>query len=209
MDNKKKGTLVMVIALAQLALAVAVMVIGALNKSMSNLQSNILMAGSLFVYWLLMDVVDAVVRHKLDHVTPEQKSAYYKYALFDFAGLAGIAVFLFGLGSGNSNSIIGAVIYAFTMKPKKDSLDVFSGKVKPEEPEEEPEEETEEWVTAATRKAELEAARTDESGEQAAGSEQETGTAQDAGGEQETGTVQDAGGEHETGTAQETDGEQA
>lgn len=157
MSDKQKKTLIMVIALGQLVLAVAVMIIGVMNKKISNLNSNILMSGSLFLYWLLMDVVDAIARHKLDGITPERRMAYYQYILLDFVGLAGIAVFLFGLGGGNSYSIIGAAIYAFTMKPKRDSQDVFYGVAKQEEEEEEQAQAAEEWVTAATRKAELQA----------------------------------------------------
>lgn len=157
MSDKQKKTLIMAIALGQLVIAVAVMIIGVMNKNMSNLSSNILMSGSLFLYWLLMDVVDAVARHKLDGITPERRMAYYQYILLDFVGLAGIAVFLFGLGGGNSWSIIGAAVYAFTMKPKKDSQDIFYGVAKQEEEEDEQAQTEEEWVTAATRKADLEA----------------------------------------------------
>ncbi|MDO5540123.1 MAG: hypothetical protein Q4F83_08600 [Eubacteriales bacterium] len=156
MSDKQKKTLIMAIALGQLVIAVAIMIIGVMNKNMTNLNSNILMSGSLFLYWLLMDVADAVFRHKLDGITPERRAAYYQYILLDFVGLAGIAVFLFGLGGGNSYSIIGAAIYAFTMKPKKDSQDVFYGVVKQDEEEGGQTEEKEEWVTAATRKTESE-----------------------------------------------------
>lgn len=151
MSDKQKKNLIMGIALAQLVAAVAIMIFGVLNKQMSTLQSNILMGGALFLYWFLMDVVDACARHQLDGISQERKSAYFRFAFLDFAGLAGIAIFLFSIGGGNSYGLFGAILYAFTMKPKRESQEIFYGKKKPEE-EELPAEETT-WVTAATRKA--------------------------------------------------------
>ena len=132
-DNKKKN-LIMGIALGQLALAVVFMILGVMRKNMTTLQGNILVGASIFLYWLLMDVVDTKVRHVLDDLSAERKNAYYRYALLDLAGLAGIVIFLFCMGGSNSTySILGAALYAFTMKPKKDAQDLYLGVEKPEQ----------------------------------------------------------------------------
>lgn len=155
MSDKQKKNLIMVIALAQLAIAVAIMIFGVLNKHMSTLQSNILMGGSLFLYWFLMDVADAYVRHQLEGISQERKSAYFRFAFLDFVGLAGIAVFLFSIGGNNSYGLFGAILYAFTMKPKRESQEIFYGKKKPEETEEAVESEEAEETAAIDETAEM------------------------------------------------------
>lgn len=136
---KKQGTIVTVIALVQLVGALAIMIAGVMNKCITNLQSNILMGTALLLYWILMDVVEPRVAHRFDGITEAQKKAYPKYVLFDLLGFAGIAYFLLGMGSNQNGSIIGAVIYAVSLKPKQDNQKIFMGQVVPEE---EPEEES-------------------------------------------------------------------
>lgn len=130
---KKQGTIVTVIALVQLVGALAIMIAGVMNKSITNLQSNILMGAALLLYWILMDLVEPRVAHRFDDITEAQKQAYPKYVLFDLLGFAGIAYFLMGMGSNQNGSIIGAVIYAVSLKPKQENQKIFMGKIVPEE----------------------------------------------------------------------------
>lgn len=74
-------------------------------------------------------------------ITQEQKTAYIKFLVLDFAGLAGIAYFLYSMGNAGGNGLVGAIIYVITMKPKRDSQDIFYHGV-PEE-KDETEQETE------------------------------------------------------------------
>lgn len=136
---KKQGTIVTVIALVQLVGALAIMIAGVMNKCITNLQSNILMGTALLLYWILMDVVEPRVAHRFDGITEAQKKAYPKYVLFDLLGFAGIAYFLLGMGYNQNGSIIGAVIYAVSLKPKQENQKIFMGQVVPQEEAEEEE----------------------------------------------------------------------
>lgn len=125
------------VALAQLVAAVGVMIYGTLTHKLAGRQGDILVAASLFIFWALTDVAEPVFAKRFDGITQEQKSAYLKFAAFDFAGLAGIAYFLFSMnGSGNSG-ILGAVVYAVSIKLKRENQDIFYGNKPDDEQEEE------------------------------------------------------------------------
>lgn len=146
-NYKKKGHIVAGIALLQMIAALAILVFGTINKSITVVQSNVLMCGTLVIYWILMDVVEPRVAHRLDDIASFQKSAYLKYIFFDLLGYAGIAYFLLGMGSSQNNSLYGALVYAIAMKFKRDNQDIFLGKTVPgQETEETDEEETDEEV---------------------------------------------------------------
>lgn len=138
---RKRGHIVVGIALLQLIAALGVMIAGILNEWLTNFQSNLIMGGALLIYWILSDLVEPKVAHRFDEITKVQKEAYPKYIFWDFVGYAGIAYFLLEMGSTQSNSLIGAVAYALSMKPKRDNQDLFLGRTVPEE---EMEEETKE-----------------------------------------------------------------
>lgn len=133
MEQKKRktGRIILGVALAQLVLAVALMVWGVATKHLTTRQSNILVAVSLLIYWLLTDILEPVLAHRFDGITPEQKNAYYKFMGFDLVGLGGICYFLFSMGgTTGSNGILGAAIYALTVKIKRDNQDIFYGRKK-------------------------------------------------------------------------------
>lgn len=132
MDDRKKRTVITAVALGQLIAAVGLMVYGTLAKSMTNAQSNVLIGVSLLIYWALTDIAEPIWLKRFEGITEQQKSAYFKFLLFDFAGLAGIAYFLFGLGSNGNSGILGAVVYAVSIKIKRDNQDIFYGIVTPE-----------------------------------------------------------------------------
>lgn len=155
---KTRGRIVMALSLLQLLAALALMILGIMNDSITDMQSNIIMGVALFLYWLLMDIVEPKVTHRFDDITPAQKAAYPKYILWDFAGYAGIAYFLLGMGTSQNNSLIGAIIYAVSMKPKRENQDIFLGRVVPEEEEDsdESEEVVETEETPAIEEKEIE-----------------------------------------------------
>lgn len=149
--DKKKSRIIIIVALAQLVAALAIMIYGVLNHSLTNFQSNILMGGSLLIYWILADIAEPFLCHRFDGISQTQKESYVKYLLFDFAGYAGIAYFLLGMGSSQSGSILGAVVYAISIKPKQENQKIFYGEIQPEEAaeDEEPEEEADKDQTKA------------------------------------------------------------
>lgn len=130
---RKRGHIVVGIALFQLIAALALMTVGILNEWLSSMQSNLIMGGALFIYWILSDVVEPKAAHRFDDITEAQKAAYPKYIFWDFVGYAGIAYFLLGMGSAQSNSLVGAIAYVISMKPKRENQDLFLGRVVPEE----------------------------------------------------------------------------
>lgn len=138
-EDKTKSRIITIIALGQMIVALVILVVGVLHKNLTNLQSNLLMGGTLLLYWILMDIAEPVLTHKLESATQVQKSAYPKYVIFDFIGYAGIAYFLLGMGSNQSSSIIGAVIYAVSIKPKQENQKIFMGLESPKENTEESE----------------------------------------------------------------------
>ena len=140
-EYRKRGRIVVAIALLQLIGAVALMAFGAIKGFLTGTQGNFLIAGSLVLYWVLNDIVEPKVAHRFDNITQAQKDAYPKYILWDLVGYAGIAYFLLGMGSSQNGSLIGAIIYAVSMKPKRESQDIFWGRTVPEE---EPDGETDE-----------------------------------------------------------------
>ncbi|EET58147.1 hypothetical protein BRYFOR_09896 [Marvinbryantia formatexigens DSM 14469] len=140
-ENVNKRSWVLYLAIAQLVLAVAVMVYGTVTRKMTGRQSDILIAASLLVFWILSDILEPVVMKRFKDITQEQKTAYIKFLVLDFAGLAGIAYFLYSMGNAGGNGLVGAIIYVITMKPKRDSQDIFYHGV-PEE-KDETEQETE------------------------------------------------------------------
>lgn len=148
---RKRSHIVVAIALIQLIAALGLMIAGILNEWLTSFQSNLIMGGALLIYWILSDLVEPKVAHRFDEITKAQKEAYPKYIFWDFVGYAGIAYFLLGMGSTQSNSLIGAVAYALSMKPKRDNQDLFLGRTVPEEEsEEEMEEETKEETKETT-----------------------------------------------------------
>ena len=131
--------IITVIALGQLTLAVVLGIYGVYAHTLTSRQGDIAIGASLFIFWVLMDVIEPVVVHRFENITQIQKSAYLKFVMFDFAGLAGIAYFLFSMGGAGSNGILGAVVYAVSIKLKRENQDIFYGLKNPEDDDEEEE----------------------------------------------------------------------
>lgn len=137
--RKKRTAVITAVALAQLAAAVAFGIYGSFKHVLTSRQGDILIGASLFLFWVLMDVDEPILLHRFDGITARQKSAYLKFAAFDFAGLAGLGYFLFTMGSVSGNGILGAVVYAVSIKLKRENQDIFYG-ITPEESGEEDDE---------------------------------------------------------------------
>lgn len=151
MNNEKKSTLINIAGLVVLALAVLAMSLGLIKGTITGKQANIIVGTGLAVFWLLSDIVEPFVCGRMQDTTLAQKEAYVKYIALDLIGYAGVMYFLMGVGgNGKSGGILGAVVFAVSMKPKRNQRDIFLGIVTEEEKEEEHEEEAEEWITADT-----------------------------------------------------------
>ncbi len=131
--NNRLKNLITGVALAQLAAVVIFGVFGAYKHIITGHQGDLMVGASLFIFWVLMDVAEPIALHRFDGITQRQKSAFLKFAAFDFAGLAGIAYFLFSMGGTGGNGILGAVVYAVSIKPKRENQDIFYGLVPEEE----------------------------------------------------------------------------
>lgn len=83
--------------------------------------------GFLVIYWILLDIVEPRLLHELDDITPERKSAYYKYIFMDAVGYAGLAFFVLSLGEKGSMGILGAVVYVMAVSMKRKAKDEFLG----------------------------------------------------------------------------------
>ena len=138
---KKIRTVIPIVGILILAGALAIMSLGLIKGFLTSMQGNIVMGVALVLFWVLTDIIEPVLTHRFDHITNEQRMEYYKFLIFDLAGYAGIAYFLFGVGQ-NSGGILGAAVYVVSLKPKREARDIFYGVKKPEEEEES--EETEE-----------------------------------------------------------------
>ncbi len=156
--NDKKRPWITYLALGQLALAVVIMTYGTFSRKLTGHQPDILITVSLLIFWLMTDILEPVVMKRLADITAEQKTAYVKFILLDFAGLAGIAYFLYSMGNAGANGIVGAMVYVITMKPKRDNQNVFYHGVpeKPEEPQEEIQEEPQEKLQEETEQENVE-----------------------------------------------------
>ena len=81
----------------------------------------IIVAAFIVFYWLSADVIALKLKHGFAGRTEAQKTAYKKMAALDAVGCVGLALFLTGgigestSGSGNSSSLIGAMIYLFSV----------------------------------------------------------------------------------------------
>ncbi|MDO4633713.1 MAG: hypothetical protein Q4B01_07645 [Eubacteriales bacterium] len=131
-----------VVALGQMVAALGLMAYGLTKLGLNTTQSSIIMACSLTLYWVLMDILEPRITHRFDGIVPEQKTAYYKFIGLDLIGYIGILVFLFSMGGNQSTGLIGAVVFAVVMKPKRTNQNIFYG-IEPipgTEEEEEPEE---------------------------------------------------------------------
>lgn len=129
MEKEKKGLriLIMAVALGQLALVLAFSIYGTVTHKITGRQGDILTAVSLFLFWALSDIAEPFAMHRFDHISAKQKSAYLKYLVFDFVGLAGIAYFIYGMGNPQGQSIIGAVVYVLSVRFKRENQDIFYG----------------------------------------------------------------------------------
>lgn len=131
---KKIRTIIPIVGILILAGALIVMSLGLIKGFLTSMQGNIIMGAALVLFWVLTDIIEPVLTHRFDNITNEQRTGYYKFLLFDLAGYAGIAYFLFGVGQ-SSSGILGAAIYVVSMKPKREARDIFYGIQKPEEEE--------------------------------------------------------------------------
>lgn len=126
-NMEKKKTIITAAALGQLILVIAFTIYGAFSRTFTGRKSDLLVAASLLVFWALMDIAEPICLHRFQDITQQRKSAYLRFLALDLAGLAGLAYFIYCMGHTANNAIIGAVVYAVTINPKRKSQDVFYG----------------------------------------------------------------------------------
>ncbi len=146
-----KRRIVMGAAFAVLAAAVIYMGVLVVRQQKLTIMYNVIMTGALLVFWVLTDVVSPLVTKELDSISNKQKQAYYKYALLELVGYAGLAWFASSIGG--NNGIYGAVAFMVSMMYKKRFHNEYLGIKKEGEEEEESSEEVPEETEAAEETA--------------------------------------------------------
>lgn len=144
MDERKRRKIRNGITAMSLVLLAGVAVFLFLSAKQQSVNQGAFMGiiiGFLVVYWILLDIVEPRLLHELDDITPERKSAYYKYIFMDAVGYAGLAFFVLSLGEKGSMGILGAVVYVMAVSMKRKAKDEFLGYVPESEQEEDIQEE--------------------------------------------------------------------
>lgn len=133
-EASKKKKIITALALGQLIAAIVLLIYGAFSRKFTGTKADIMVAVSLLIFWVLMDIVEPLALKRFTQITPERKNAYWKFIILDLAGLAGLAYFLYSMGRTGNNAVIGAVVYALCIKFKRENQDIFYGEDSPGEP---------------------------------------------------------------------------
>ena len=123
--RQKTGNLIRILALVLLAVTIFGSMYAAHKGIISGVAYYIIMGVGLFLFWLLLDVISPRITHSFEDKTPEQISAFQKYALLELAGYAGIGFFAVSING--SAGIYGALVFVFSMMFKRRFLNVFLG----------------------------------------------------------------------------------
>ena len=126
-DNKKKrlNNTIRVLSLVFLALVIIILIWAMYKGKLSSIMYSVLICCTLFVFWLLNDVICPIVTQEFAEHTPEQMSAYRVYALLNLAGYGGLAYF--GAAVGTNTGIYGAFVYVIAMMFKRKYLNQYMG----------------------------------------------------------------------------------
>ena len=83
----------------------------------------VLIAGGILLVWLLELVLSPLKSGDFEGKTPEQMTAYRKYAAMSLVGYAGLIYF--ALSTGSNMGIYGAVVYVVTVMGKRRFFDEY------------------------------------------------------------------------------------
>ena len=152
MDEKQKKkieTRFHIAAGVVLALVVVYLLLIMLKKIQFGIAFAFVICGGLLLFWLLETVISPIVCHRFDDRTPEQVSAYKKYAVLEIVGYAGLA--WFALTIDRSTGFYGAMVYVVTMMFKRRFYNEYRG-ITDDEPDDESSEEADTLEGAGAEK---------------------------------------------------------
>ena len=97
---------------------------------------NVVIVVGLFLFWLIMDVAAPIKAHEFEDKTPEQMSAYKKYAAADLLGYGGLMYFALAMTS--NTGIYGALVYLAGRMLKNKFKEEYEGTADDDADEDEP-----------------------------------------------------------------------
>ena len=131
-EIKKVRRLITGILIGLTAIVLAYFGYSILSKNTNMTAFQVIMGVWLVCYVLLLDVLEPYLLKEFEDLTPERKTGYIKYLGTDIIGIGGLVLFVFMLGNPDGNStvgLVGAIVYAFSMRPRQTFRKEFLGLV--------------------------------------------------------------------------------
>ena len=129
-EIKKVRRLITGILIGLTAVVLAYFGYSILSKNTNMTAFQVIMGVWLVCYVLLLDVLEPYLLKEFEDLTPERKTGYIKYLGTDIIGIGGLVLFVFMLGNPDGNStvgLVGAIVYAFSMRPRQKFRKEFLG----------------------------------------------------------------------------------
>ncbi|MBU9728557.1 hypothetical protein [Diplocloster modestus] len=129
-EIKKVRRLITGILIGLTAIVLAYFGYSILSKNTNMTAFQVIMGVWLVCYVLLLDVLEPYLLKEFEDLTPERKTGYIKYLGTDIIGIGGLVLFVFMLGNPDGNStvgLVGAIVYAFSMRPRQKFRKEFLG----------------------------------------------------------------------------------
>ena len=129
-EIKKVRRLITGILIGLTAIVLAYFGYSILSKNTNMTAFQVIMGVWLGCYVLLLDVLEPALLKEFEDLTPERKTGYIKYLGTDIIGIGGLVLFVFMLGNPDGNStvgLVGAIVYAFSMRPRQKFRKEFLG----------------------------------------------------------------------------------
>lgn len=135
-EREKIRRIITGILIGVTVLVLAYMVYALVTKNFNTRLFSVIMISWLAGYVVLLDVIEPYLLKEFEDITPERKTSYFKYLGTDILGIGGLVAFVLSMGKNGSYGLIGAIVYALTMRPKQKFRKEFLGIVDEPVPEE-------------------------------------------------------------------------
>ncbi|MDY3919043.1 MAG: hypothetical protein SOZ59_08595 [Candidatus Limivivens sp.] len=132
-QKKKIHRNIILVSVALVAAVIGFMVWCATTGRTESYLYNTAVILFLVIYCFLMDYLDPKLCREFEGITEQQKSDYRRFVLLDAVGYAGLAFFLASVNMEGNMGLLGIVIFAVTMKPKREARNAFYGILPPKE----------------------------------------------------------------------------
>ena len=133
MTEEKKSQIRKGIAAVQVVLAAALLIYliyGIVTQNSNQIIFYALATVVVVAALVLNDVVEPYLTKRFEEMDEFQKEAYKKYVLWDAASWAGLLIFVFTFGGGDSTfMIVGVAIYVVASRQKREYRSAYLGEV--------------------------------------------------------------------------------